>query len=156
MLAKAVALIGVISSSLVIAVSTSFRHQRPPALVLPVQCPAESPRPCRKYAPRSQGTACSEVPQSFVTVLCVAWTWHPGRVKVLMVDTFPEGEVRISDIDAVVVVQRTGTDVLIGHALQDIDQLIVTDSILSHSLPRYARTHHHTTASPVTSGYWQA
>lgn len=47
-----------------------------------------------------------------------------------MVDVLPEGKMRVGDVDAVVVVKCTGADELIGHALQDIDQLMVSGSIV--------------------------
>lgn len=59
-----------------------------------------------------------------VVVLAILWSsWirvvgELVRRQVRLVDTFTEPEVRVSHIRAVVIVERTGTDVLIFQALE--------------------------------------
>ena len=70
-----------------------------------------------------------DFPQSLVAMLFVGGTWLPGCIEVLIVDILPEGKVGFCDIDAVVVVECTGTDMLIGQPLPNLGQLPVIEQV---------------------------
>ena len=50
-----------------------------------------------------------------------------GFIKILMLDILPESKIRIGNVGAVIIVQRTRANVLIRQTLHDVGQLMNYD-----------------------------